>query len=147
MDFSKANLKYLDQFFTKNKDVDFRTINLLDESVLATLSFDRLKKHKDDILLQLKGWQRLLKIMPEAESEATIIKGLLGKNLHSAVQIASIPKKQFFQKASELFESKEQMEAFYRNASGIRTQLALKYMKLKQNAEPHINATRFHGKS
>ncbi|GKX29625.1 hypothetical protein SH1V18_21050 [Vallitalea longa] len=143
MDFTKEKFKHLDQFFTKNPDICLRSMNLLDEKEVSTLCFDRLKKHKDELMNLLKAWQRLLKILPESQNEVTIIKNLLNKNLHSAVQIASIPKKHFLKEYGHLFNDLEEANTMYQNAQMVRSQIAVKYMRLKQNQEPHIKATRF----
>lgn len=143
MEFSKEKFKHLDQFFAKNPDICLRSMNLLDEQEVSTLCFDRFKKHKDQLMLLLKAWQRLLKILPESQDEVTVIKNLLNNNLHSAVQIASIPKKHFLKEYGHLFNDLEEANAMYHNAQMVRSQIAVKYMRLKQNHEPHIEAARF----
>lgn len=144
MDFKKENFKHLDQFLNKNKGICWKTFNLLDQEEVKKLSFDRLNKYKDKLISQLKAWQRLLRIIPEGERQEEIIKALMKKNLHSAIQIASMPKKRFLKECSPIFLDDDQALKVYATALGIRTQITLTYMNLKQNGESHINATRFH---
>ena len=68
-------------------------------------------------------------------------KALLQADFHSALQIANMPKNTFIQETSEIFANDKNLaEQVYQRATACRKSVALKYMKLAQNAEPYARA-------
>lgn len=64
--------------------------------------------------------------------------------LHSAVQIANMPKPTFFAQWATLFPGDEELgEVVYQNAVARRAFVALHYVRKAQGNEPHYRAARF----
>ena len=136
-------LQHLNKFIKQNSKTDFTTVNLSETTKIDDLNWKRLGKYKEDILKQLKAYQRLLRIMPEGTAHK-IIMSLLQKGIHSAVQIASIPKQQFIATYLPVFgKDKKSIEAFYAHAMAVRSRILIQYMNTLQNNEPHITSTKF----
>jgi hypothetical protein len=64
--------------------------------------------------------------------------------LHSAVQIANMPKPTFLAQWATLFPGDEELgEVVYQNAVARRAFVALHYVRKAQGNEPHYRAARF----
>ena len=131
----------LDKFIRQNKEIDFKTINFLDAETLANLNWKRIEKEdQPQVLKQAKAYQRLVRLL--AENQPKIIKELLKRNLHSAVQIASIPRQQFMQEFRKVFKDEELMKRVYNRALAVRSQVLLRYMNIVQNKQPHAKTVK-----
>lgn len=129
------------KFLDLNKSLDLKTFNFLLQNNVETLEWKSNKKTKPAILNILKAYQRLLRVMPEDNSE--IILGLLKKGIHSAIQIANMSKKQFIKMSDPLFKDKLSFaEQIHKNSQKKRSKIALQYINVVQNKEPHILASR-----
>ena len=139
--FSEAQLKNLSSFLEKNKNVEFAHADLSNADVVAGFDWQKLKNQQEEILDALLAYQRLKKIMPEL-SQNTVL-ALLKVGIHSALQIAALPKVRFLHEYAALFEKDPAVvEQFYNQALAIRTQILLQYMEVKQANEPHVSVAR-----
>ena len=119
-------------FLKQNPSTDFSAINWDDPQIDSTLNWKGLTKYKDDLLKLLKAYQRLRQLLPPENHE--LILSLLKENINSAIQIASIPKANFFTAFSDLFGHDNQlMESCYSKATAIRTRLLLQQMQMMQS--------------
>ncbi len=86
--------------------------------------------------------ERLLHILPVGEEARA--PALLGIGLHSAVQIAGMPKPKFLAEWASLFPGEDSLgEVVYQNAVARRAFVALHYVRKLQSNEPHYRAARF----
>lgn len=139
--FSDAQFKNLSSFLEQNPHIEIAYIDLNDAEVLAGFDWQKLAKQKDGILEILRAYQRVKKIMPELGH--TTVLALLKAGLHSALQIAALPKIKFLREYAAVFGSDPAViEQFYNNALAIRTQVLLQYMEVKQANEPHLSAAK-----
>lgn len=120
-----ANLK---KWLAQNKKVDLLTATFNNPASVDAMNWKKLEDQKTEIIPQLKAYQRLLKILPRKNNK--LILNLLGANIHSAIQVASMPKQSFITTYSNLFSGKEAAaEVFYDKALAIKTQLLLKHVQ------------------
>ncbi len=139
--FSEAQFKNLSSFLEQNQHIDIAHADLNDAEVLAGFDWQKLAKQKDTTVEILQAYQRLKKIMPELGHTATL--ALLKAGLHSALQIAALPKIKFLHEYANLFGGEPAViEQFYNNALAIRTQVLLQYMEVKQANEPHLSTAK-----
>ena len=69
---------------------------------------------------------------------------MLEIGLHSAVQIANMPKPTFLSEWAHIFSGDEKLgEVVYQNAVARRAFVALHYVRKVQSNEPHYRAARF----
>ncbi|MTI29867.1 hypothetical protein [Xanthovirga aplysinae] len=131
----------LNKFLRQNKKLDLSTVNLLSAGKVDELNWKGLDQNRDRLLKELKAYQRLLRIIPDGSPK--IIKALLSENIHSAIQIAAIPKQQFVSRYLDAFGKKHALiEEAYKKAVAIRSQILIRHMDIIQNAEPHVNAVK-----
>lgn len=135
---SAANfVRFLDQ----NGATDFQQVNLLSDEETASLNFESFSDKKDEILELAKGYQRLLRIIPRQDREAALT--LLSHEIHSALQIAKMTRKDFMGRFAILLKDEQLADAIYQNALKKRGVILLQYLDVYQNNEPHIKAARF----
>ncbi|WP_299453293.1 hypothetical protein [uncultured Microscilla sp.] len=133
------SLEQLNKLLRQNKKVDFKTFNLLSAKELESLNWSKIsKKDRPKVLKQAKAYQRLLRLL--GEHHPKIAKELLKQNLHSAVQIASIPQKKFMNDFLSVFKDEDLMKKFYARALATRSKVLLKYMNIVQNRQPHAKS-------
>ena len=136
------SLKHLDNFIRNNETIDFITVKpsaLLDH---PQVSWKGLSRHKEEVLQQFKAYRRLLKVMPEG-TDHTIVMALLEAGIHSALQIAAIPRHRFVAQHLSLFgEDEASASTFHQHARAIRSRLLVQYMDRLQSNEPHLSTTR-----
>lgn len=91
---------------------------------------------------QERNIQRILHILPpgeEARAEALVERGL-----HSAVQIANLPKPRFLAEWETIFPGESALgEIVYQKAVARKAFVALHYVRKVQDSEPHYKAARF----
>ncbi|OJJ19152.1 hypothetical protein BKI52_20270 [marine bacterium AO1-C] len=132
-------IEELNKFLRQNKKIDFKTFNLLNSKKLESLNWGKVSKEdQPNILKQVKAYQRLLRLL--GEHHPKIAKELLKQNLHSAVQIASIPQKKFMSDFLNVFKNEDLMKKFYARALATRSKVLLKYMNIVQNRQPHTKS-------
>ena len=134
-------LELLNKFIRQNKKLDFKTFNFLSAKSLETLKWKGIAtESQPGVLKQAKAYQRLVRLLDD--NNPKVIKALLKKNIHSAVQIASIPRKQFMAEYGKIFKNEPLMQQVYTRAMAIRSQVLIKYMNVMQNGERHAQAVR-----
>ena len=131
----------LQKTLKQNTALDFKVINLNGESEIKTVKSKGIKD-KDALIKTLKAYQRLLRIVPDNDTATAV--NLLKHNIHSAVQIASLSKREFVALFTKKIKGKqEQAEVIYQNALTRRSNILVRYMNVMQNNEPHIKAAKF----
>lgn len=147
-DNKKAVESILDQllvFLNINKEKNIVTADFKDESAIGAFSWVKPEQDTKDLLKQLQAYQRISKLLPKQEDELVI--SLLKDGLNSALSIANIPKDKFMASYGPLFEKAAlSVSAFYDNASTVKANVLLEYMRIKQQAEPHISQTNLNSK-
>ncbi len=140
--FDEKNIERLKKFLKQNDDIDIKKYNFQSLNHQDKLKWKYLTKSKRKVLLIVKAYQRILRVMPKDNPE--IIIKLLKNNIHSAVQIASLSKNKFFKKWETIIkDNKDIAQQVYSNSLKKRSRLALQYIDILQNNEPHISAARF----
>lgn len=140
--FTKKELEQLDKFLEQKRELPLKTMDLNDEKSLASLGLKGGVKKSERLLNALKGYQRLVRIVPE-EGHGAILQ-LLGEQINSACQISSMNRDEFKSRFKAIFNENEALiEEVYLNAQKKRGTILLQYMNILQNSEPHIKAARF----
>ena len=136
------NTEHLIKFLDQNEGVDFLLMNFQDEDNISTLNFKNLKRKQAEIIVQIKGLQRLIRIIPENDLEVAL--SLMQAGIHSALQIAAMTRKEFMGKCAGLFDNNDELsDAIYKNALAKRSAILIQYMNLLHNGEPHMASARF----
>lgn len=140
-----VNLKKLNTFLRKNKAVDLRQADLNHASNIDAYNWKSLEEDKESLLIQLKAYQRLLRVFPHDEIEPTIAKALLKKGIHSALQIAGMSKQSFIKETVKEFRGNSELAGrVYQKAVICRKTVALNYLNQSQQSEPHARAAGLH---
>ena len=130
----------LQRLVDANPSTDWRLIGLDSEDVPAGLDFCGLQG--EIALPALRAYQRLVRVLPVGEEDRAY--ALLASGLHSAIQIASLPRREFARRWSVLFPTEDALgDAVYRAALGRRSELLLHHIHNVQCNEPHYRAARF----
>jgi len=138
---TNTNLEVLNKFIRKNKKVDFKTFNFLSTNSLESLNWKGIEAAEQPQVLSLvKAYQRLARLLNDDSPK--VIRALLKRNIHSAIQIASTPKKQFMEDFRSIFKDEVLMQEVYTRALAIRSQVLIKYMNVVQNGQPHTKAVK-----
>ena len=127
-------------FLKQNQSIDFLTFNLQDEDNLIKLNFKNLESQQIEIIFQIKAYQRLIRIIPENDTEIALT--LMQQGIHSSLQIAAMTRKDFMKKCLGVLDE-ELADTIYHNALAKRSAILVQYMNLLQNREPHISSARF----
>ena len=123
-----GDLTFLEKWIKQNKKVDLQTVKLNDPASLETFKWTGLESEKDLVTKQLKAYQRIMNILPKKNHALAM--SLLRENIHSAIQIASVPKQTWLDKYAKLFNRKSiDAEAFYDAAVAIKSRLLLKHLQ------------------
>lgn len=135
------DVRALEELLRMNPSVDWRAHSQPDPLSFVSLRMppeaDRLA-----VVSALKGYQRLLAVLPQGEEGRAL--PLLKAGLHSAVQIASLPRAEVAEVWETLFPGEAELgEQVRRNAIARRSQVALHYVRSLQSNEPHYLAARF----
>jgi hypothetical protein len=122
--------------------VDWRAISLDDLTLLASLVLHDLASERMGLIRLLKAYQRLVRILPSGEERRAL--PLLESGLHSAIQIAGIPRDEFARRWAALFPGEDALGlAVHRAALSRRGELLLQHINNVQRNEPHYRAARF----
>lgn len=128
----------LTKFLRQNKKIDWQRINLVNDKKAEMLNWKGLEDDQQKVLKEVKAYQRLVRVL--GENNPRLIKALLKKNIHSAIQIAAMTQKHFINECSKIFKNDEEyINKVHKKAIAIRSQLLLKYMEHTQNKEPHAS--------
>src|SRR5689334_22634387 len=107
---SALDLKALESFLQANASVDWRTCSLSDQEFVQSLRWPA-GCQLPGVLAALKGYQRLLACLPAEHDRRAL--SLLQEGIHSAFQIAGMPRTRFAELWLRLFpdeaESGEQV--------------------------------------
>lgn len=123
-----------------NPTIDWRLAPLDGERALGLLDLCGISPAVALSLLQ--AYQRLVRVLPVGEERRAL--PLLQRGLHSAIQIASVPRHRFERLWAELFPGEELLAAaVHRAAQGRRSLLLHRHMNDLQANEPHYRAARF----
>lgn len=105
------------------------------------------KQDQTKLLPQLKALQRLVRLTHDVDTAMALYE----QGLHSAIQIASIPKHKFVKQYASLFTQNGPAEAqanqVHQRAVARKTRAVLTYTAIAQHAAPHYRATRFNNLS
>jgi hypothetical protein len=129
------------RFMDQNRSSDFLRTDLLSDAGASKLDFTSFEDQKDEFLALAKAYQRLLRIVPEQNRDVAL--ALLGKGIHSALQIAQMTRKDFLGKVVSVLGDEKLADDIYQNALKKRGVILLQYLDVYQNNEPHIKAARF----
>lgn len=136
------NTDNLIKFLEQNQNVDFLVFNLQDEENVSRLNFKNFKRKQEEIIFQLKAFQRLLRIIPDNNFEAALL--LMKAGIHSALQVAAMARKDFMRKCAGIFDDNAKLaDVIYKNSLDKRSTILIQYMNMLQNGEPHISSARF----
>jgi hypothetical protein len=136
----KMDCSELRALLAANPAIDFRLAVLDDETTQRALDFGGLSP--DIALPLLEAYQRLLRVLPVGEEGRAL--PLLEIGLHSAIQIAGMPRHEFERRWAELFPGEEALAVtVHRTAQSRRGVLLHRYMNVIQRNEPHYRTARF----
>lgn len=139
--FKEEDISALKKMVLMNAAVDFKNIAIQDGVVLSALKWPEDAGNRTKMILVLKAYQRLLRIIPGSRRRLAF--ELLKLNFHSAVQIASLSKREFVDQTETVFKKYPALvEGIYNNAVAKRGQVVVQYMDILQNNEPHVKAAR-----
>lgn len=122
-------LTKLKKFLSYNDPSTLRTANLSEDTQLAELNWKGVKKDDPQLREHLRGYQRLLHLVPEGQEK--LAQELLARGLHSAILIAAIPLPKFLETAKKLSPEPAVLEEVHRKATAVRSRLLLHYVKRK----------------
>jgi hypothetical protein len=135
-------LARLQHIIEANTSLDWRAFSFEDPSLLGSLQWRGHEGQQDELVSLLKAYQRLLRILPEREEHRAL--PLLRTGLHSAIQIAGLPREEFVRRWAELFPGEVALgETVHQNAIGRRSYVLLQHIKSVQGSEPHYRSARF----
>lgn len=125
--------KDFQKFIKQNQDLNLKTVNLTDAAQVDALNWSRLKRHRETILDLLPAYQRLLNIVPAGHEKLAV--AMLQTQLHSALQIAAMPRSQFLNDYATLTDDAKILDACYSNALAVRSRLLVQYVNQVQQSE------------
>lgn len=135
----RGPLAELQRLIDANASVDWRAI-ALDRVGQGALDWRELDP--EAMMPLLKAYQRLVRILPPGEERCAM--PLLESGLHSAIQIAGIPRDEFARRWAALFPGEDALGlAVHRAALSRRSELLLHHINEVQRNEPHYRAARF----
>lgn len=144
---TKTDLRKLSAFLRKHKATDFRVADLLNPASLEKFKWPADTSDKQDLLDQLKAYQRLLRLLPAGKGvdSSDYAKELLKEGFHSALQITDMGRLTFVSKVTSLFDGDvSQAESVFKRALACRKLVAIKYLKRRQQLESHSRAAGIH---
>lgn len=134
----------LTELFKRNPDIDWRSFEFRDAGMIDRIDWrlNRPSSQRAELLPWLKAYQRLLHILPPTEDRRAW--SLLKLGLHSAIQIAGLPRDEFSRLWNELFPGEEALgRSVHAAAHGRRSELLHYYIHDIQRNEPHYRSARF----
>lgn len=122
-------LTKLKKFLSNNTASTLRTTALSGNAQAAELNWKGVKKDDPQLREHLRGYQRLLHLVPEGQEK--LAQELLARGLHSAILIAAIPLPKFLETTKKLAPEPAILEEVHRKATTVRSRLLLHYVKRK----------------
>lgn len=130
------SFRKLNSFLDANPSLDLGSIDLFDDDRIASLSWKGIGKQREEVLSQLRTYQRLVRLAGDADR--AVITGLMARGIGSAMHIAAMPKPRFFASFGDLFAADaDAMQRVYHKALAMRSALLLTYLRTRQGLEPH----------
>ena len=132
-----TDLKKLNTFLKKNKEIDSRKADLLHIPNLKKYEWIKFEDEDEQIrvLNLLKAHQRMLRIVPKGREDVAMM--LLENGFQSSAQIVNTPKKVFL----KLFESDRELgKNVLKRAIAVRKVVTLQYIARVQESQPHARA-------
>ncbi len=118
----RVDLEILTAFLSKNEALDFRKLNLRDASSIDELKWIGFEDKKENLIKQLKIYQRLLWILPDDRND--LANKLLENRILSPAQIVNGPKEVFVQKNLNLFGGDSALtEQVYTRATALMSKI------------------------
>lgn len=140
LDIDRISLANLDHLIEMNPLINWCAIVLDDPDTRAAIHWCELDP--ETMVPLVKAYQRLVRILPAGEEPRAL--PLLQSGLHSAIQIAGIPRDEFLRRWGALFPGEDALGlAVHRAALGRRSELVLHRIHEVQRNEPHYRAARF----
>ncbi len=133
---SPAKIERLKKFLAQNAEVNWIQVSLQSPEAAAKLNWKGLTRYRKDLFAQALIYQRLSKLIPQAES--TVLVALMEAGLHSALQAAALSPQQFVQTYGAILGTELQPLEVHQRALAIRSRLLVQYLDAKQNREPHL---------
>ena len=132
-----TDLKKLNTFLKKNKEVDFRKADLLHTPNLKKYEWVKFEDEdeKTRVLNLLKAHQRMLRIVPKGREDVAMM--LLENGFQSSAQIVNTPKKaflKFFQDDPKLGKN------VLKRAIAVHKVVTLQYIARLEQSQPHTRA-------
>jgi hypothetical protein len=139
----KRIMKTLTSFLQDNPKLNLKSFNFFDPKAVGTLQFPQ-KTKKETLLESLKTLQRLFRLSNDIE----VAQHLLQAGVHSAWQIASMPKHRFVADYSKCFtpngrSAEVQAQQVYRRALAVKSKTVLTYTAIAQHKNAHYQTSRF----
>jgi len=136
-------LKLIDNFLEKNAAINLRTINFSNASNLANLNFGTVDQ--SEILPDLKTIQRIYRL---TDDDLEVAEKLCEAGLHSAIQVASLPKDEFVREYKGYFAAdpsigQQAAERFYQNALNKKANAVLTYTAILSHNAPAYSQAKF----
>jgi hypothetical protein len=140
LDKSQFDVSLLPTLLSANPELDWREVKLDHAAGSGGLQLAELSPSVALPLLQ--AYQRILHILPATQEQRAA--ALIASGLHSAIQIAGIPRHQFERHWAALFPGEESLgQSVYRAALSRRSELLHRHLNQIQANEPHYRAARF----
>lgn len=132
-----AVLQCLRDFLAANAAVDVAALDLTAGDAGDRFDWSGWECHRETLLALLKPAQRLARLLPPGRHDVII--ALLDRNIHSAIQIAAIPRQPFIATYSDAFgNDRDLIESAYQKALEIRSAVVRRYLAGRQANEPHV---------
>lgn len=131
---SVSPLDALQALLDANPKLDLRTLDRSDEDALARLSWPDATLDRGALLEQLRGYQRLLRLLPD--DDRPLLLALLQRGIRSALHLAAIPRARFLDEFWQVFAGDlPRMRAVHEAALARRSELALHYLRNRQTPD------------
>ncbi|MCP4416779.1 MAG: hypothetical protein GY805_09160, partial [Chloroflexi bacterium] len=132
----------LTSFFSNNPSFDAATFNFQDADAVNQLNWRGISD-KNEVIAELKAYQRLLRLNPDANA-AMALRTASGGALGSAHQITAMPQVDFVtQYASALPNGEAGARAMYQRATAVTNATMQTWANIAVTvASPHVNALR-----
>lgn len=138
---NKDDIKRLFELVDQNSGFDFVSANLLNSKTIDSLNWKGFSRKKEQLIVLLKMYQRLQRVLPA--NDRTLVESLMQKGIHSAIQIASIPKSKFEMEYGSLFNNNSELiERTHQKAVAIRSQILIKHIAAIQKVEPYASQSK-----
>lgn len=133
------NQEKLNHFLSQNPSVDLKNADFKNSGLLATWCWQGLEEHQQEIVTELKKYQRLLRVV----DDMSIVEAFLEEDIHSAFQIAALTEQSFLERFGHLFVNTKVALKVYNKALQRRTKVFLRHMNQQELQSPYVKASRF----